>query len=184
MGKLRDRLWSLFGRKKPSAEQQPQSPSPTREQTDSLADRLQRRTRRVSESLLDNETLTADLDDSAAKELIDWGLKLSSRIARGTADIQDDEQANERMYPRLRAVRRLMRDVNHWVASQQRGEMADRREALNRIIEQAQVVYGQAFEPPSEQEKKRFLQALSKGGDSPPDFVAHLRQLLADRDDA
>jgi hypothetical protein len=145
---------------------------------------LQQRIRRVSESFLDNERLTADLDDSAAKELLDWGLNLGSRIAQGTADVQDDEQADEAMYLRLRATRRLMRSVNRWVASEQEGDQEGSSAALNRIIEQAQIIYGNAFNPPSEEQRTRFLQAQSEFLDSPPRLIANLRQLFTDNDDA
>lgn len=188
MGKLGDRLRALFGRKKPPAEQPPaeqQHPRPPeQEPAGPLAEMLQKRIRRVSESFLDNESLTADLDDSAAKELLDWSINLGSRIVQGTAGVEDDEQAEEAMYPRLRAARRMMRSVNRWVTSKQAGDQEGSREALNQILEQAQVIYGQAFKPPSEEQRTQFLQAQSEFLDNPPRLIANLRQLFTDNDDA
>jgi hypothetical protein len=149
-----------------------------------LAEMLRQRIRRVSESFLGNERLTADLDDSAAKELLDWGLKLGSLIAQGTADVEDDEQADEAMYPRLRATRRLMRGVNRWVASEQAGDQEGSSKALDRIFEQAQTIYGKAFTPPSQEQRAKFLQSQADFLDNPPRLIANLRQLFADNDDA
>jgi len=145
---------------------------------------LQRRVRRVSESLLENERLTADLDDSAAQVLLDWALNLGSWIAQGTANVEDDEQAEEAMYPRLRAIRRMMRSINLWVSSQQNRDQEGSREALNRILEQAQVIYGQAFAPLSEDQRARFLQAQSEFLDDPPRLISNLRQLFGGEGDA
>lgn len=186
MGRLRDRLRSLFRKEKAPADQQPSPPEqqPEQEPVGSLAEMIQQRMRRVSESFLDNESLTDELDDSAAKELLDWGLDLGSRIAQGTANVENDDQADQAMYPRLRATRRLMRSVNRWVLSQQRGDMACSSEAFDQIVEQVRVIYGQAFEPPSEEQKTRFLQAQSEFVGSPLELIANLRQLFADRDDA
>jgi hypothetical protein len=192
MGKLGDRLRSLLGRKTPPAGESVSSESPpveqpvpsTQEQISPLAEMLQRRVRRISESFLENESLTADLDDSAAKELLDWGLSLGHRIAQGTADVEDDEQADEAMYPRLRAIRHMMRSVNQWVASQQEGNRESSSEVLNRIIEQAQLIYGRTFKPPSEEQRARFLQTQSEFLDSPPRLIANLRQLFTADDDA
>jgi hypothetical protein len=174
MGKLGDRIRSFLGRNKPSAGREPEAP---------LSERLQRRIRRVSESFLDNERLTADLDDSAAQELLDWGLNLGSRIAKGTADVDDDEQADEAMYPRLRATRRLMRGVNRWVTKERERDQEGSREALNQIIEHAQAIYGSAFKPPSEELLAQFLQSQTEFLDNPPRLIANLRQLFNTADD-
>lgn len=181
MGKFGARLRSLFGRNTPSSDQQ--LPGPEQELPGPLAEMLRQRVRRVSESLLDNERLTADLDDSSAKELLDWGLDLGRRIAQGTTDLKDDEQAEEAMYPRLRATRSLMRGVNRWVNSERDGDQEGSSEVLNRIIEQAQIIYGQAFTPPSEEQRSSFLQAQSEFLDDPSRLIANLRQLLARHED-
>jgi len=175
MGKFRDRIRSFLGRSTPSARKEQEAP---------LSEMLQQRIRRVSESFLDNERLTTDLDDSAAKELLDWGLHLGSRIAKGTAEVDDDEQADEAMYPRLRAARRLMRGVNRWVAQARERDEEGSSEALNRIIEQAQVIYGSAFKPPSAEQRARFLRSQTEFLDNPPQLIANLRQLFTTDDDA
>ena len=42
---------------------------------------IQQRIQRAAESILENEALSADLDDDAAKLLLDWGVKRAEQIA-------------------------------------------------------------------------------------------------------
>jgi hypothetical protein len=148
------------------------------------AEKLKERIDRVAESILDNERLTADLDDSAAKELLDWGLAAAKQIAQGTADVDDDEQAQEAMYPRLRATRRMMRAVNIWVTTEREGDMEGSTRALDRIFEQASIIYGRAFTPPSTDQRDAFVHTQAKSIDHPPQMIANLRQFLERSDDA
>jgi hypothetical protein len=45
---------------------------------------VSQRIERAAESILENERLTADLDDAAAQVLIDWGLACAELIAGST----------------------------------------------------------------------------------------------------
>lgn len=72
---------------------------------------------RAAESILGNETLTNDLDDEAASVLLDWALAWAERVAHSTSRL-DDEAAQEAMYPRLKAIRKMMRSINRWGFSQ------------------------------------------------------------------
>ena len=163
MYKLGSRLRKLFAKKS---------------QTRISDERLAQRVHRVAESILDNERLTADLDDSAAKELLDWGLAAAKQIAQGTADVDDDEQAQEAMYPRLRATRRMMRAVNIWVTTEREGDIEGSTRALDRIFEQASIIYGRAFTPPSTDQRDAFIHTQAKSIDHPPQMIANLRQFL------
>jgi hypothetical protein len=150
----------------------------TQPEPDLVAAKIGERIKRVAESLLDNERLTSDLDDSAAKELLDWGLSVARQIVQGTADVDDDEQADQAMYPRLRATRRLMRAVNLWIANQREGDAEGRDQAFNSILEQASVIYGRAFTPPSEEQRATFTSAQSELIDNPPQMIANLRRFF------
>lgn len=55
--------------------------------------------------LLEDEALTADLVDAAARRLLDWG------IAQVTATLQETGALSEEAQARLVALRRRMRDV-------------------------------------------------------------------------
>jgi hypothetical protein len=144
---------------------------------------MSERISRVAESILGNERLTSDLDDSAAKELLDWALSAGKQIVQGTADVDDDEQAEEAMYPRLRATRRMMRAVNRWIASQREGDIEGREEAFNSILEQASIIYGRPLEAMNEKQRAALASTPSKYADDPPQMIAHLRELLEHPDD-
>ena len=138
---------------------------------------LTRRVNRAVESLLENEALTADLDDAAAKVLLDWGGASVKAIGQGTADLKDAE-AEGVMEPRMRAVRQLMRGVNRWVANRQEMTAEDGAASLAEMVEQANVIYGKAFTPPDDNRRDAFLKQLSELSADPSQMVAALRELL------
>jgi hypothetical protein len=180
------RNWFKWPRK-PETEDKPQpapegEARPARQASSPPPDRIDQRIRRVAESILDNERLTADLDDPAAQELLDWGLSIGRRIVQGTADVEDDEQAEQAMYPRLRATRRLMRAVNRWIASQREGDAEGQKEALDSILEQASVIYGRPITTLGDEQRVSFGVQPEQASD-PPQRIAHLRQLIERPDD-
>ena len=107
---------------------------------------VERRAARAAESLLENERLTADLDDAAAQVLLDWGIALAKTIAQSTASM-DDAAAEEAMYPRMRALRQLLRAVNRGAVSDVQSQV----EWAAQIVEQAALVYGTGFVSPDKQ---------------------------------
>ena len=136
---------------------------------------MDRRRQRAAESILDNESLTADLDDDAAKLLIDWALSCTERIVRSTEGLSDTE-AEDVTYPRLRSMRRLMRFVNRWV--RQRLEMTpdESEKLLGQIVQQARTIYGSGYVPPRP-ERQRAFGAMAVG-DEPTEFVQNLRAFI------
>jgi len=136
-----------------------------------------RRIERAAESILENEKLTADLDDAAAKVLLDWGVACAEKIA-GSTDGLGDSEAEEVISPGLRAIRRLMRGVNRWVASRPDIDSAEEGELLNQIVEQASVIYGDRFIPPVAGQLTSFLAQQKELSDDPTQFIADLRELL------
>lgn len=103
------------------------------------------RQRMAAESLLDNESLREGLDEAAAKPFLDFGIRLAKSIAAGTAGM-DDEQAEEFTYPRLKALRKMLGALKDFCRAD---GFSPRREALDALLEQARVVYGDGFAPPS-----------------------------------
>jgi len=136
-----------------------------------------RRVERVAESILENEKLTEDLDDAAAKVLLDWGVTCAEKIA-GSTDGLGDSEAEEVITPGLRAIRRLMLQVNRWVASQPDIDGAEEAELLSQIIEQACIVYGDGFVPPDDDQRTSFLARQKELSGDPPQFISDLRELL------
>jgi hypothetical protein len=110
-------------------------------------DGLENRVIQAVESILENETLTADLEDQSAKALLDWGVDWARDIALATAGL-DDMMAGEAMSQRLRAVRRLMRAINKWVGTQQGDDAEKSFNLISRILEQAAILYDQEGAPP------------------------------------
>lgn len=140
-----------------------------------LVDELTQRVNRVVESILENERLTADLDDEAAKALLDWGITCAEMIVHSTAGLNDSE-AEEVMSPRLRATRRLMRRVNKWVANRPEMDAEANAVSLTGIIEQAAIIYGEDFMPPNDDQRDAFLRQHLAGPSLP--MIVNLRKLV------
>jgi hypothetical protein len=135
------------------------------------------RTAAAAESIMENERLTADLDDDAAKVLIDWGIACAKRVVQQTAGM-DDAEAEEAASPGLGATRRLMRTINNWIKKRQEMEPEERVAYLDRVIEHATAIYGEALTPPTSVRRNAFLgQHLA---DMPPRLIAGLRSFVED----
>jgi len=130
---------------------------------------LERRIQSAVESILGNESLTADLDDPAAQALLDWGITCAKRIAGRTAGL-NDERAEEVIYPGMRATRRLMRLVQRWASDQAGMDTA----LLDQILEQAAIIYPD-FTPPSTHRRVMFLYQIP---DAPLQRIAQIRELV------
>ena len=144
-----------------------------------MTDMLEERAKHAAETILENESLTDGLDDSAAQVLLDWGLACAKMIAQSTAGLNGLE-AEEVMSNRLRAVRRLMRPMDEWIKRQ---ELDPERSAelLAKIIEQAKIVYGETFTPPDESQQESFLTDYHASEKSPEQIITDLRQFLENK---
>lgn len=138
---------------------------------------FQQRVNRAAESILENERLTADLDDASAKVLIDWGVGCAERIARSTTGLNEAE-AEEAMYPRLRATRRLMRRVNSWVASRRTMDATTSATALDEISALAEIIYGDDYAPPSRARRDAFLRLHFEHAEDPAHLITRLHDLV------
>jgi hypothetical protein len=80
------------------------------------------------ERLLEDEALTADLVDAAARSLLDWG------IAQTIATVQEAGGLNEEAHARLAALRRRMREI-----ARQAGQLPpeDQVSAVQRLLDAA-----------------------------------------------
>jgi hypothetical protein len=137
---------------------------------------ISERESRVAESILENESLTSDLEDSAAEVLLDWGIACAKQVVRDNCSL-DDAAAEEAMAPRLRAVRQLMRAVNRWIADPNPSaeNMALR---LTEIVGQAALIYGPSFTPPTQERRDAFAQQQIAAPGQPPERIAALRDLI------
>jgi hypothetical protein len=137
---------------------------------------LEQRVRRAAESILENESLTAGLDDATAKELLDWGVACAEAIAQETAGLDDDE-AEIVIEPRLRATRGLMRRVRQWVVNRHEMDPEAGVELMSEIIEQAAIIY-QDFMPPDDNQREVFGRQWLDLANDPSRIIFCLRSLL------
>jgi hypothetical protein len=135
---------------------------------------LRQRAQRAAERILENESLTSNLDDNAAQVLLDWGLRCAEQIARDTFGLSD-ELAEEAMYPRMRALRRLLRAVNRWAPMRQPMDV----DTLNKLLAHAAVVY-EGYTPPGSMRQAIFLRQGLAG--SMTEAIAQLRAFVEPRD--
>lgn len=139
---------------------------------------IAQRTRQAVESLLENETLTDDLDDEAADALLQWGIDCAKRIVQDTAVVGDtlsaDEAAVEAVtYPRMRALRRMLREINEWASEENASDPA----ALSQIAARASIVYGRDLSRVSAQ-AERLVPELTLLSGQPARQITQLRRLL------
>jgi hypothetical protein len=141
----------------------------------SVAEDLAQRLQRAAESILENESLTADLDDDAARALLDWGLACAQKVAQDTAGFEA-LAAETSLADRLQATRRLMRAASRWVLGQQEMDPASASDALSTVMEQASVIYGKKFTLPVQAQYTAFLAEQAPG--EPVQMVTKLRELI------
>jgi uncharacterized membrane-anchored protein YjiN (DUF445 family) len=139
---------------------------------------LEERINRAIESILENESLTADLDDDAAKALNDWGITCVNRIAQSITRL-DNVEAEKIMSSRLRAVRRLMRSVNKWIGNWQETDAEGHARRLSKVLEQAALIYGERLAQPDDDRCGALLKHLDSM-DDPAQMIADLRRFLTD----
>ena len=123
---------------------------------------MQRRLNRVMSAMSGNESIAASLQDDAAGELLAWGHSMAKHIVEETTGI-DDETAEDKMAPRLRAVRLMLRSMGRWVGDAATLDDEARRALWDRASEQARILFGETFEFPSMQE---VVEQLPEGADA------------------
>lgn len=135
---------------------------------------IARRMQRAVERLLENESLTADLDDAAARLLLAWGVAWTHMIVESTAGL-DDAEAWVLNRPRLRAVRRMMRTVNRWATSRSSMDAAASQVMLGKIYDRAfaAVTTSGALD---DEARQRFLARAEALQGDPAALVSGLRR--------
>jgi len=138
---------------------------------------IKERIDKAAESILENEKLTADLDDDAAQVLLDWGITCAKKIAQSTLGL-DDMEAEDAMYQPMRATRRLMRAVNKWMSRYEILGVEGHAETLEKIIAQAGVIYGGDYVPPTPDQQSAFLTETEELISNIPQMIAKIRNLV------
>ena len=129
---------------------------------------IQQRLQRATESLLENEALTANLDDQAARVLLDWGVALAQQIVAKTIKL-DEAAAEEATYQPMRALRKMLRQINDWASSPD-------EPGLEKILAQAELSYGDGFTTPDSELRAQFFTQLHSG--DPAQVIGQLRRFI------
>ena len=123
------------------------------------------------ESLLENESLTDNLDDETAQVLIQWGIeKIKQLIYFGTH--QDFVPMEEYTQNRLRSLNRTLRLVNRWLPEREYLGREDHQEQLQTLISRCQEIFDEHWMPIQPEETQEMVEASETEEDAP--FVAHL----------
>ncbi len=138
---------------------------------------VEQRARRAIEALLENESLTSDLDDAAAKTLLDWGIACARQVAAATAGLEDAD-ADALMATRLSALRQMLRGVNHWAGGQEGAGTEADSQALQKILENAAVAYADRFTPPAAEQVQLILHEMVAANRPAEQAIASLRRSL------
>lgn len=99
-----------------------------------------RRLREVSEDILDTESLSEHLDDSAAKALIEWGLACARRLVERSLE---GKEAGMDLAAQIGAVKQMMRAVDHLVGEWQILDPTERAYWWDKLLTHAGAVYAE-----------------------------------------
>ncbi len=137
---------------------------------------LEKRIEKAVESILENESLREGLDDDAGNALLGWGIACAQQIASETADIEDDEEAEEASYPRMRGLRKILRAVVDLCAETVDAPL--QAELLQEIADAVSPVYGPLAPYPAIDRWATFLETSSE---SKAEKIIGFRALLEEK---
>jgi len=142
---------------------------------------LDTRIRMAAESILENEALRDGLyDEQAASELLNLGIAWAEYLALQTAHITDDLEAEDEMYPRMKALRKLLVAVKD-LAIAEDWPLDALQQELQTTFTHAQVLNGESWQAPQEIDDETWL-VLQKGNSL--ERINSLRRLLSSAPDA
>lgn len=110
---------------------------------------MEDRVRGLVEQIVGDASLTEDMDDAPAQQLLEWGIAQAQRLALRTAQM-DEGQAQEYLDAHMQALRRLMRCINRLMGALPHAESAGLEGHLRQIFEAADSLDGVAYERPAD----------------------------------
>jgi hypothetical protein len=131
---------------------------------------IEHRINQAVASLMQNEALMEDLETEAASALLDWGSQQIHYIIAETGEL-DDASAEEMMYPRMRALRQMMRQVNNLASGRADPDPVIRAGILDQLVDSATLVYGPQYVPPDQNRRTEFLETPITGSKQCIDFL-------------
>lgn len=134
---------------------------------------LELRMKMAAESILENESLREGLDDDAGNALLDWGIARAQQIAGETANLEDDEEADDASYPRMRGLRKILRNVVSLCTEDV--DEARQAELVQEIADRVPLVYGPQSPYP---ETSSWISFLTTPTESTAQKIIGFRALL------
>ena len=134
---------------------------------------INKRIRRVQETIIGNEALGGSLDESSASELLSLGMKSAKGIVSST-DGMDDEMAELSIADRLKTLQKLMRHLGRLLGESKDLDADGRLWLWDSVQKQASLLYGEGLRFPSLDD---VMGRLSQG-ESPARIIASLRDLF------
>ncbi len=119
-------------------------------------DSIERRAKRAAASLMQNEALLEGLETEAAATLLAWGSECARKIVYETGEL-DDTTAEEATYPRLRALRQMMRQIKVLLTNRAALDPAACSALFEVVITQAAAAYGPNFVMPDPTRRAEFI---------------------------
>ncbi len=116
-------------------------------------DYLEKRIRMAAESILENEALREGAPEEVAHLLIHWGVIQAENLARQTVDIEDEEEADQAIYPRMKALRQVMLVLKDLAVTSAWSEET-LAQALTTATHHARTLYGETWQPPTNLEEQ------------------------------
>lgn len=134
---------------------------------------IEERAQRAAEQLLEDESLTDEMNDAEATSLIEWGVAISRRLCEQTAKMADDE-AEVYLYPALKSLRRTIRQINDLFGSLPDEPPDVVLEILEQILETASEIPGLVVQPPEDMGFASRLVRMQTPGDALATILAYL----------
>jgi hypothetical protein len=107
------------------------------------------RIRQAAEQILDDESLTGELQDQEAQVLLDWGIAQSRRLCEQTLEM-DDAEAEEYLSTVLPNLRFAIRRTNKLLGSMARIDAGMIADGLTGIFESCALIPGLSSAPPDD----------------------------------
>lgn len=110
---------------------------------------MEERVRGLIEQIVGDASLTDELDDAQAQQLLAWGIAQARRLAQHTAEMETP-RAEGYLEAQAQALRYLMRRINRLMGALSYADTPTLADRLRQIFEAANLVDGVTCDPPAD----------------------------------
>jgi len=140
---------------------------------------IEARIQRTISELTGNEALLGMLEEGAASEMLEWGIKLSRSIVNETNEL-DDLVADLSLLPRLKAVRSSMRSIGNWAAGKY-VESEDRIQLRDKLLGNFRTILGESASLPAMDAMDNLINQVDDSSNTPHQLIMRMMQLIANK---